>query len=79
MSDLPSLIQLIAATAVFIAIGAVCAAPMILSNWASDRQQKFEDDLIAQAEIARKVAIAEAAIAARKRGERFVPPDDYDR
>ena len=79
MNDLPNLIQLIAATAFLIAIGAVCAAPMILSGWATDRRQKFEDDLIAQSEIARKVAIAEAAIEARKRGETFVPPADYDR
>ena len=79
MNDLSSLIQLIAAPAVVIAIGAVCAAPMILSGWATDRRQKFENDLIAQSEIARKVAIAEAAIDARKRGETFVPPHDYDR
>ena len=79
MSDLSALIQLIAFAAVFVAIGAVRAAPMMLSTWASDRRQKFEDDLVAQSEIARKVAIAEAAIEARKRGEKFVPPDDYAR
>lgn len=30
-------------------------------------------------EIARKVAIADAAIEARRRGEDFTPPADYDR
>jgi hypothetical protein len=32
-----------------------------------------------QAEIDRKCAIADEAIAARRRGETYVPPDDYDR
>ena len=33
----------------------------------------------AQAEIARKCAIADEAIAARARGETYIPPADYDR
>jgi hypothetical protein len=73
------LVQLIAALAVFIAVGAVCAAPTLLLYWAGDRRDKFEQDIIRQSEIQRKVAIAEAAIEARKRGETFVPPDDYAR
>lgn len=32
-----------------------------------------------QAELERKCAIADAAIAARARGESFTPPADYDR
>jgi hypothetical protein len=79
MSDASALLQLIAAIGVFIAVGAVCAAPRLLAGWADDQQYKFEQDLIRQSEIARKVAIAEAAIEARKRGEKFVPPDDYAR
>ena len=79
MNDLPDLIQLIVAVGVFIAVGAVCASPMLLASWADDQQHKFEQDIIRQSEIARKVAIAEAAIEARKRGEKFVPPDDYAR
>jgi hypothetical protein len=79
MSDASALLQLIAVVGLFIAVGAVCAAPMLLAGWADDRRYKFEQELIRQSEIARKVAIAEAAIEARKRGETFVPPDDYAR
>jgi hypothetical protein len=79
MSDASALLQLIAVVGLFIAVGAVCAAPMLFAGWADDRRYKFEQELIRQSEIARKVAIAEAAIEARKRGEKFVPPDDYAR
>jgi hypothetical protein len=79
MSDASALLQLIAVVGLFIAVGAVCAAPMLLAGWADDRRYKFEHELIRQSEIARKVAIAEAAIEARKLGETFVPPDDYAR
>ena len=79
MEALVDLFQVIGVFAVFIAVGAVCAAPMLFAGWADDRRDKFEQELIAQSEIARKVAIAEAAIEARKRGEKFVPPDDYAR
>jgi hypothetical protein len=79
MNDLPTVVQLIAAVGIFIAVGAVCASPMLLASWADDQQYKFEQEVIRQSEIARKVAIAEAAIEARKRGEKFVPPDDYAR
>ena len=79
MNDLPGLVQLIAAVGVFIAVGAVCASPMLLASWADSQRDKFELELIRQSEIARKVAIAEAAIEARKRGETFVPPEDYAR
>ena len=79
MNDLPALVQLIAAVGLYIAVGAVYASPVLLANWADDRRYKFEQEAIRQSEIARKVAIAEAAIEARKRGEIFVPPDDYAR
>lgn len=70
---------LIGVFAVMIAVGAVCAAPELLAGLISDRQYELERELRRQAELDRKTAIAEAAIAARARGETFVPPADYDR
>jgi len=79
MASASALVELIATVGMFIAVGAVCAAPRLLIGWVDGRREKFEQDIIRQSEIARKVAIAEAAIEARKRGEKFVPPDDYAR
>ena len=79
MSSLSGLIELIAVCGAFIAVALVYGAPMMFAQWAGDRRQKLEDDIVRQAEIARKVAIAEAAAEARRRGEPFVPPADYDR
>ena len=79
MSSASDLLELIASVGLFIAVGAVYAAPRLLVGWVEDRRYKFEQEIIEQSEIARKVAIAEAAIEARKRGEKFVPPDDYAR
>ncbi len=79
MSSASAFLELIAAVGAFIAVGAVLAAPRLLAELADDRRYKFEQDLIRQSEIERKVDIAEAAIEARKRGEKFVPPDDYAR
>ena len=79
MASASAFLELIAAVGAFIAVGAVLASPRLFAEWADDRRYKFEQDLIRQSEIARKVAIAEAAIEARKRGEKFVPPDDYAR
>jgi hypothetical protein len=79
MDNLPDLVQLIVFFVMFAAIGAVHAAPQLLAGWAEGRREKVELDLIRQSEIVRKVAIAEAAIEARTRGEKFVPPDDYAR
>ena len=73
------MIELIVVAGLFIAVGGVLAAPMLFAGWADSRRDKFQQDLVLQSEIARKVAIAEAAIEARKRGEKFVPPDDYAR
>ena len=78
-TGLPGFVEAILFFVLFLAVGAVGAAPLMLGSWASGRREKFERDIIQQSEIARKVAIAEAAIEARKRGEKFVPPDDYDR
>ena len=46
---------------------------------ASQRRYREEAADRVQAEIERKCAIADQAIAARRRGELFVPPADYDR
>ena len=40
--------------------------------------RKLKRDLV-EAELDRKTAIADAAIAARARGESYTPPADYDR
>ena len=79
VGDLSALIELITVAVLFIAVGAFFAAPMLFAGWAEGRRDKFEEDIVRQSEIARKVAIAEAAIEARNRGEQFVPPDDYAR
>ena len=79
VEDLSALIELIAVAVLFIGVGAFFAAPMLFAGWAEGRRDKFEEDIVCQSEIARRVAIAEAAIEARNRGEQFVPPDDYAR
>lgn len=63
----------------FLAIGAVACAPQLLASLGESRVDAFERDLRQRAELDRKIAIAEAAAAARARGEPFVPPEDYDR
>jgi hypothetical protein len=79
MSSAAGLVEAIAFFGMFIAVGAVAAAPELLAGWASDRRDRFLKEAACQAEIERKLAIAEAAIAARRRGETYVPPSDYDR
>ena len=78
-TGLPPVIELILVLLFFGGGSILLAWPLLLAGWADGRRAKFERDLIVQAEIARKVAIAEAANEARKRGEKFVPPADYDR
>jgi hypothetical protein len=53
--------------------------PQILASIFEGRQEQAEKQWLQQQELARKNAIADAAIAARARGEKFVPPADYDR
>ena len=62
-------------------IGAFVAQcwPEILTGLFQARRDREEREKFQQAEIARKTAIADAAIAARARGEKFIPPADYDR
>ena len=73
------LFEVIGVFAVMLAVGTVCALPQLLAGWAGERRDRYVKEVAQQNEIARKVAIAEAAIEARKRGETFVPPADYDR
>lgn len=79
MSGIVDFFGLIGLFAVMIAVGAFVAAPELLAGLISERRDQFEARLRQQAELDRKTAIAEAAIAARARGETFVPPADYDR
>ena len=79
MGGIVDLFEVLGVFAVMIAVGAFFAAPELLAGLIWERQDQFERKLRQQAELDRKTAIAEAAIAARARGEAFVPPADYDR
>ena len=65
-----------------VALAVFAVAALILAGQISERMRNDYDaleDAELDSEIARKVAIADAAIEARRRGERFTPPADYDR
>lgn len=79
MNSLPAIFQLVAVAVMLFGFVMVMNAPEILGHWAQGKRDEAERGLLQQAEIERKLAIAEAANAARARGERFVPPADYDR
>ena len=79
MNDLPVFLQALAAIAVLIGYVMIVNAPGILASRLQAKRDDFEREMAQQAEIERKLAIAEAAFAARQRGETFVPPADYDR
>ncbi|MEA3041157.1 MAG: hypothetical protein QOC65_646 [Sphingomonadales bacterium] len=79
MSGLFDLLQLLFVLAVFIAIGGIASAPYLFAGFIQGKNEEHQRRLLQEAELDRKVAIAEAAIAARARGETFVPPRDYDR
>ena len=51
----------------------------LMRGSAQRRQRKSDEANRIQAEIDRKCAIADQAIAARARGETYIPPSDYDR
>ena len=51
----------------------------LLNDGLERRERHKADENRVQAEIDRKCAIADQAIAARARGETFIPPADYDR
>jgi Tfp pilus assembly protein PilN len=79
MNNLPDVLQLLVGAIVMIGVALVLNGPQFLAEWAHDKQRQAERAATQQAEIERKLAIAEAAIAARGRGETFVPPADYAR
>ncbi|MEA3016603.1 MAG: hypothetical protein QOI38_1325 [Sphingomonadales bacterium] len=70
---------LVGAAALVVAVLSLFAAPYLLAGIVHDRNEEHQRRLLQEAELDRKLAIAEAAIAARARGESFVPPRDYDR
>ena len=79
MSELPVIVQLLLALPLLIGWVLIASAPQLLGSWAEAKRDDHERQMAQQAELERKLAIAEAAIAARARGEPFVPPADYDR
>ena len=79
MSSLPDAVQLVLGSLALIAMLAIPAAPELLRGWLDSRQEEERRAAHRDAELDRKIAIAEAAQAARARGETFTPPADYDR
>lgn len=79
MSGLPDLLVLLLALPLALLAFAAFGAQEILIFHARDKAFEAERRAAQQAELHRKIAIAEAAAAARARGEAFVPPPDYDR
>jgi len=76
LEDLWTLFVLFAA---FAAFGVIACLPDWLRLAAGRGLASAEQSILQQAEIERKVRIAEEARAARERGETYVPPADYDR
>lgn len=79
MGELPVILQLLLAVPLLIGWVLFANAPQLLGSWAEAKRDDHERQMAQQAELERKLAIAEAANAARARGEPFVPPADYDR
>ena len=80
MSGLLQLLEIIAVGAMLLIVFAVLSDPFAFLGAAFEAwNAKADADQGTQAELARKCAIADAAIAARARGEPFTPPADYDR
>ena len=80
MSDLLQLLEIIAVGALLLIVFAVLSDPFAFLGAAFEAwNAKAAHDQAADSELTRKCAIADAAIAARARGEPFTPPADYDR
>lgn len=79
MSGLFDLVQLVLAVPLLLGVVAWLNAPQLIAGWAEGKREEAERRLVQQAELERKIAIAEASIAARERGETFIPPADYYR
>jgi hypothetical protein len=79
MNSLPLILQIVLVIPILVVATFVLGAPELLGNWIAWKRDELRREQAQQAELDRKIAIAEAAGAARARGERFVPPADYDR
>jgi hypothetical protein len=79
MDSIFGFFQLLGVLGLVFVMGAVVSAPYWLAGFASSKRDEWERQLLQQAELDRKIAIAEAGMAARARGEAFVPPPDYGR
>lgn len=78
-----TLVELIMLAIPAMIVLAIINEPQVLADLFREgvRRRRANDEAAdrMQSEIQRKCAIADQAIAARKRGEHFVPPSDYDR
>ena len=79
MQTVDGLLQILALIGAFLVFGAIACLPNWLGIAASNAMRDSEHEMLQQAEIMRKVRIAEEAQAARRRGETYIPPADYDR
>ena len=78
MQTVNGLLQILVLIGAFLVFGAIACLP----NWlgiAASNALRNREEMLQQAEIMRKVRIAEEAQAARRRGETFIPPADYNR
>jgi len=79
MQTVNGLLQILVLIGAFLVFGAIACLPNWLGIAASNALRNSEQEMLQQAEIMRKVRIAEEAQAARRRGETFIPPADYNR
>ena len=79
MSGAEGFVYLVAGVLMMAGFLLVVSAPAILGGMIASRVEDEREAMLRQAELERKLAIADAAAAARGRGEAFVPPADYDR
>jgi hypothetical protein len=79
MGSLPLILQILLAIPILVGATLFLCGPEIIGAWIDSKRDDLRRERAQQAELDRKISIAEAAIAARARGETFVPPKDYDR
>ena len=79
MSSLPLILQILLMIPVVVAATFFLSGPEMIGAWIEWKRDDLKRERAQQAELDRKIAIAEAAAAARARGETFVPPSDYAR
>lgn len=79
MSGAEGFLYLVAGIVMIAGFILVASAPALLAGMVATRVEDEREAMLQEAELERKLAIADAAAAARARGETFVPPADYDR